>query len=87
LQQWFDSEDGVNAIISIRAVTTIAGIKGSDLANIEVPVAPIELQDKFLVFLEQSDKSKYVAFQETKFIENLLNYTYNHYFRRKNYVH
>ena len=59
LQQWFDSEDGVNAIISIRAVTTIAGIKGSDLANIEVPVPPMKLQDEFLAFLEQTDKSKY----------------------------
>ena len=58
VQSWFETEDGVNAIIGIRAVTTIAGIKGSDLAKIEIPVAPIELQDKFIDILEQSDKSK-----------------------------
>ena len=45
------------------------------------------IQDAFVAFVKQSDKSKYVAFQETKFIENSLKYTYNHYFRRKNYVH
>lgn len=59
LQVWFDTEDGKNAISAIRAVTTIAGIKGSDLANIEVPVAPLELQEQFLLFMEQSDKSKF----------------------------
>ena len=59
LQCWFDSEAGTNAIASIRAVTTIAGIKGSDLANVMVPIAPIDEQDVFLRFVEQSDKSKH----------------------------
>lgn len=58
LQTWFETEDGINAIISIRAVTTIAGIKGSDLAKLRVPVAPIDEQDMFIQMLEQSDKSK-----------------------------
>ncbi|MBR0190662.1 MAG: N-6 DNA methylase, partial [Thermoguttaceae bacterium] len=59
LQIWFDSEDGKSAISGIRAVTTIAGIKGSDLANIEVPVAPVSVQEYFLEFVEQTDKSKF----------------------------
>ena len=59
LQIWFDLDEGKKTIESIRAVTTIAGIKGSDLANVFVPIAPIELQDKFLSFVEQSDKSKF----------------------------
>ena len=58
LQIWFNSEEGKNAISSIRAVTTIAGIKGSDLANVEVPVAPIALQEEFLEFVGQCDRSK-----------------------------
>jgi type I restriction enzyme S subunit len=57
------------------------------LENYSISLPPINLQDEFETIVHQSDKSKYVAFQETKFIENLLNYTYNHYFRRKNYVH
>ncbi len=58
LQCWFDSEAGSNAIVGIRAVTTIAGIKGSDLAKVMVPIVPLEKQDSFLKFAEQSDKSK-----------------------------
>ena len=61
LQIWFDTEDGKSAITAIRAVTTIAGIKGSDLANIKIPMSPIEEQDAYLRFVEQSDKSKCVV--------------------------
>ena len=68
LQIWFDSEDGKSAISGIRAVTTIAGIKGSDLANIEVPVAPVSVQEYFLEFVEQTDKSKFEAQQALKAI-------------------
>lgn len=66
VQTWFETDEGVNAIAAIRAVTTIAGIKGSDLANIQVPVAPIELQDQFLAFVRQSDKSKYMLHNMTR---------------------
>ena len=59
LQYWFDSDDGLKTMAAIRSVTTIAGIKGSDLAKIKVPVAPISLQDDFLRILEQLDKSKF----------------------------
>jgi hypothetical protein len=57
------------------------------LNDISIPVPDIAAVEQFRVFIEQTDKSKYVAFQETNFIENLLKYTYNHYFRRNNYVH
>ena len=68
LQCWFDSEAGIDAIVAIRAVTTIAGIKGSDLANVMVPIAPLDEQDSFLGFVEQADKSK---FEIKKSIENI----------------
>ena len=61
LQIWFDSEGGKSAISAIRSVTTIAGIKGSDLANIEVPVVSIAAQEEFLEFLGHLDKSKLVG--------------------------
>ena len=72
LQCWFDSEAGTNAIASIRAVTTIAGIKGSDLANVMVPIAPIDEQDVFLRFVEQSDKSKFELKQAIERVTNLM---------------
>ena len=64
LQMWFDSEEGRSAVAAIRSVTTIAGIKGSDLANITIAVPPISEQNTFLTFVEQLDKSK-VALQKS----------------------
>ena len=64
-----------------------ANINAKEVQAIEIVIPPLEVQQQFCHLVHQNDKSKYVAFQETKFIENLLNYTYNHYFRRKNYVH
>ena len=71
LQCWFDSEAGVNAIVAIRAVTTIAGIKGSDLANVMVPVAPLDEQDSFIGFVKQTDKSKFAIQQSLQELETL----------------
>lgn len=61
LQIWFETEEGKSSISSIRSVTTIAGIKGSDLAKIKVPTPPISLQESFLDFVAQVDKSKFVV--------------------------
>ena len=55
--------------------------------NIQMIVPPIEEQKRYIEFAEQSDKSKFVAYQETIFIDKILKYTYDHNFRRKNYVH
>ena len=58
VQAWFDTDEGRRAIISIRAVTTISGIKGSDLKRVLIPVPTLEQQECFLAFVRQSDKSK-----------------------------
>ena len=71
LQEWFNTEDGANAMASIRVVTTIAGIKGSDLAKLSVPVVPIEVQDMFVTFAEQVDKSKLAIQQSLDKLETL----------------
>lgn len=81
MDQYFDYVD------TQKRGSTIKGVPSDIVKSIRIPKVPIEEQRAFAEFTQQSDKSKYVAFQETKFIENLLNYTYNHYFRRKNYVH
>ena len=36
-----------------------ANINSKELASIEVPVPPVELQDSFLSFVDQVDKSKF----------------------------
>lgn len=68
MQSWFESEAGINAIESIRSVTTIAGIRGSDLKTLRVPVPPLVLQEQFISFAEQTDKSKFELKQN---IDNL----------------
>lgn len=67
--------------------TTIKNFGLKALRSYPMIVPPLEKQNYFIEIMHHTDKSKYVAFQETDFIENLLKYTYNHYFRRKNYVH
>ena len=57
------------------------------LSDLDVMVPPIEQQNEFVLFVQQTDKSKFVACQETIFIDKILKYTYNHNFRRKNNVH
>ena len=57
------------------------------LALLDIPMPPLTLQNEYDSFIQQTDKSKFVAYQETIFIEKILKYTYNHTFRRKNNVH
>ena len=57
------------------------------LSELDVMVPSLEQQNEFVAFVEQTDKSKFVALQETFFVEKILKYTYNHNFRRKNNVH
>jgi hypothetical protein len=57
------------------------------VSSLLIPALPIKLQEEYLSLVEQTDKSKFVAYQETIFIEKILKYTYNHTFRRKNNVH
>ena len=59
----------------------------SIVRGIAVPKASLAKQREYSVFVEQTDKSKYVALQGTFFTEKILKYTYNHTFRRKNNVH
>ena len=67
--------------------STINQITGKMLNDISIPVPDIDAVEQFRLFVEQSDKSKFVAYQETIFIDKILKYTYNHNFRRKNNVH
>ena len=70
-----------------KAACGQANINAQELQNIPIYIPPIDIQKRFIVLKQQTDKSKFVAYQETFFIEKILKYTYNHTFRRKNNVH
>ena len=77
--------NGFSDVVGSKA--TIAHLPGDKLKEMRIFIPPITLQKAFISITQQTDKSKFVALQETFFTEKILNYTYNHNFRRKNYVH
>ena len=58
--------------IAVKGATLNKNIIGK--ATIFIP--EMRIQEEFAAFVEQSDKSKFVASQETIFIENLIKFTY-----------
>ena len=85
---YFMSDEGRKQILLSASTTSgLYTLSTGKIAAFELPIPPLTLQKKFLELTKQTDKSKFVAYQETIFIEKILKYTYNHYFRRKNNVH
>ena len=82
------SSPSYKKVIEGKAVgVTMMNINVPIVSSLLIPALPIKLQEEYLSLVEQTDKSKFVAYQETIFIEKILKYTYNHTFRRKNNVH
>lgn len=79
-QAWFDTDEGKQAIASIRAVTTIAGIKGSDLKKVKLPIPPMAQQEGFTSFVQQTDKSKLTIQKCLDKLELLKKSLMQHYF-------
>ena len=71
---------------NIRGVA-VKGINIGFLRELQIPICDRGVQDRLAGIYEQTDKSKFVAYQETIFIDKILKYTYNHTFGRKNNVH
>ena len=85
---YFMSDEGRKQILLSASTTSgLYTLSTGKIAAFELPIPSITLQKKFLELTKQTDKSKFVACQETIFIEKILKYTYNHNFRRKNNVH
>ena len=85
---YFMSDEGRKQILLSASTTSgLYTLSTGKIAAFELPIPPLTLQKKFLELTKQTDKSKFVAYQETIFIEKILKYTYNHNFRRKNNVH
>ena len=52
-------------IKSLAKGVTLIQLNMEDLRMIEFIVPPIDLQNRYVSLLQQTDKSKYVAYQET----------------------
>ena len=74
-------------ILGFSARSNMPKVNRKQVEGFTAPLPPLHLQKEFSEFFKQTDKSKFVAYQETFFIEKILKYTYNHNFRRKNNVH
>ena len=57
-----------------------ANINSKELAALKVPVAPIELQDRFLAFVAQVDKSRFIAQQQIEKLQMLYDSLAQEYF-------
>ena len=87
LHTLLSSDYAMASFESMAAGSVVKNLNKELVGKLRVPVPDMALQAAFATFVEQSDKSKYVAYRETFFIEKILKYTYNHNFRRKKYVH
>ena len=57
-----------------KAACGQANINAQELQNIPIYIPPVEAQKQFVGFKEQLDKSKYVAYQLTHFLNKLIKY-------------
>ena len=75
LAWWFKFHSDYNGLADIvGSKATIAHLPGVKLKKLEIPVPNIEDQERFVRFIEQLDKSKYVAYQLTLFLNKLIKY-------------
>ena len=64
----FISDDFINQLDSNKTGSTIKGITQKALLEFEIPIAPVGVQQQYVDFMKQSDKSKFVMFK-SQFIE------------------
>lgn len=63
-----------NQIDASKSQTSQANLFQGKIKKLTAIIPPVELQNKFLTFVQQSDKSKYVYCQLTHFLDNLIKY-------------
>ena len=87
MMYYLNSPKALEMYDSMKSAVARANLSLQNIGDLDILLPPLEGQKRLSVLLRQTDKSKFVACQETIFIEKLLKYTYNHNFRRKNNVH
>ena len=71
LCSYMQTKNFYNKINMYKTGGTAQGIRSKDLLKIEVPVPPIELQNKFAMIVEQIDKQKFEFEKSLKKLEEL----------------
>ena len=75
LAWWFKFHSDFNGFEDVvGSKATIAHLPGVKLKQLRIPIPDVERQKQFVCFVEQLDKSKYVAYQLTLFLEKLVKY-------------
>lgn len=67
----FISDDFINQLDSNKTGSTIKGITQKALLEFEIPIAPVGVQQQYVDFMKQSDKSKFEIQQALKELELL----------------
>lgn len=57
--QWLKTPKGEMSVNRIRRVVTVAGVTGTDIGNLRIPIPDISKQTIFVDFVKQIDKSKF----------------------------
>lgn len=65
------SDDFTDAMTKVVTGANYPAIKDSDVKNYVVPNPPVELQEQFATFVEQTDKSKLAIQQSLDKLETL----------------
>ena len=68
------SEYFLDYILGFSARSNMPKVNRKQVEGFTAPLPPIALQEQFANFYEQLDKSKYVAYQFTLFLEKLVKY-------------
>ena len=82
------SSPAYRRVIEGKAVgVTMMNLNAPTVSSFMIPKLPVKLQEEYLEFVNQSDKSKLAALQASKFLRKGIDYNYNHDFRRMKNVH
>ena len=72
LEYQLGSEAFQNEMRKKSSGSTVTGIRAKELIKLKIPVPPIELQNEFARFVEQTDKSKVLMEQARKLVQILI---------------
>ena len=71
---FMESEEGKKQFFAKNLSSVKAGLNFDSIRSLQIMIPSLDKQNEFISFLQQLDKSKYVAHQLTLFLEKLVKY-------------
>ena len=71
---FMESDAGKKQFFAKSLSSVKAGLNFDSIKSLQIMVPPLEAQNEFIAFIHQIDKSKYVAFQLTLFLNKFVKY-------------